>query len=211
MKKSLILYTEMWPAVQKLSMEQRGKLFSAIMQQACGETPEPLDDLTDMVFMFVSSQIRRADTKYQETCRKRAEYGRRGGIASGKARAKQTKQNEAKRSYNENDNDYDNDNDNDNERDNEPDPDKENDNDNEALARRVLSLKNRELLEIEFGAERLAELVGDVEAWAASHGRQVLDWPAMIHTFARNQQRWQAAPRRDPMTAAIEKFMEDET
>ena len=80
-KNSFILYTEIWPAIQKLDMEQRGKLFTAIMKHSLGEAPEKLDILTDVIFAFIASQMDRAEEKYQEVCRKRAEYGRKGGLA----------------------------------------------------------------------------------------------------------------------------------
>ena len=94
-KNSFILYTEIWPAIQKLDMEQRGKLFTAIMKHALCEDPEKLDILTDVIFTFIASQMDRDSEKYQEVCARRAEYGRRGGLATAKqkqAKASKTKQ-----------------------------------------------------------------------------------------------------------------------
>ena len=95
MKNSFILYTEIWPAIQKLDMEQRGKLFTAIMKHATGEAPDKLDTMTDIVFSFIASQMDRADEKYQEVCKRRAEYGRKGGLASAAAKAEAAKQKQA--------------------------------------------------------------------------------------------------------------------
>ncbi len=40
-------------------MEQRGKLFTAILACAAGEGIPDLDPLTDMAFSFISAQIER--------------------------------------------------------------------------------------------------------------------------------------------------------
>lgn len=124
MKKSFVLYTEIWPAIQKLDMEQRGALFTAIMQHALGEEPDKLDILTDIVFSFIASQMDRADEKYQDVCRRRAEYGRRGGLASAQAKASKSKQRQANQA--DSDNEPDSDPDSERDSDNEPEHDSEN-------------------------------------------------------------------------------------
>lgn len=185
MKNSFILYTEIWPAIQKLDMEQRGKLFTAIMKHAIGEEPEKLDILTDVIFTFIKSQLDRDEQKYQEVCKRRAEYGRRGGLATAKqkqAKASKSKQDQANQADNENDNDNDNEYDNDN----------ENENDNEAQAPDVLSLLPGTELELrrKYG-ERSDALIEDVRAYYIAHPEKVfLGWPVAVAQFDRNQERW---------------------
>lgn len=185
MKNSFILYTEIWPAIQKLDMEQRGKLFTAIMKHAIGEPPEKLDILTDVVFTFIASQLDRDEQKYQEVCKRRAEYGRRGGLATAKqkqAKASKSKQDQANQADNENDNDNDNEYDNDN----------ENENDNEAQAPEALSLLPGTELELrrKYG-ERSGALIEDVRAYYMAHPEKAFPgWPVAVAQFDRNQERW---------------------
>ena len=190
MKNSFILYTEIWPAIQKLDMEQRGKLFTAIMKHALGEKPEKLDILTDVIFTFIKSQLDRDEQKYQEVCKRRAEYGRRGGLATAKqkqAKATKSKQNQANQADNDNENDNENDNDN------------ENENDNEAQAPEGLSLLPGTELELrrKYG-EQSDALIEDVRTYYTAHPEKPFPgWPAAVAQFERNQKRWgkTSAPR----------------
>ena len=190
MKNSFILYTEIWPAIQKLDMEQRGKLFTAIMKHALGEEPEKLDILTDVIFTFIKSQLDRDEQKYQEVCKRRAEYGRRGGLATAKqkqAKASKSKQDQANQADNENDNENDNDN------------EYENENDNEAQAPDGLSLLPGTELELrrKYG-EQSDALIEDVRTYYTAHPEKPFPgWPAAVAQFERNQKRWgkTSAPR----------------
>ena len=190
MKNSFILYTEIWPAIQKLDMEQRGKLFTAIMKHALGEEPEKLDILTDVIFTFNKSQLDRDEQKYQEVCKRRAEYGRRGGLATAKqkqAKATKSKQDQANQADNDNENDNENDNDN------------ENENDNEAQAPEGLSLLPGTELELrrKYG-EQSDALIEDVRTYYTAHPEKPFPgWPAAVAQFERNQKRWgkTSAPR----------------
>lgn len=190
MKNSFILYTEIWPAIQKLDMEQRGKLFTAIMKHALGEEPEKLDILTDVIFTFIKSQLDRDEQKYQEVCKRRAEYGRRGGLATAKqkqAKATKSKQDQANQADNDNENDNENDNDN------------ENENDNEAQAPEGLSLLPGTELELrrKYG-EQSDALIEDVRTYYTAHPEKPFPgWPAAVAQFERNQKRWgkTSAPR----------------
>ena len=190
MKNSFILYTEIWPAIQKLDMEQRGKLFTAIMKHALGEEPEKLDILTDVIFTFIKSQLDRDEQKYQEVCKRRAEYGRRGGLATAKqkqAKASKSKQDQANQADNDNENDNENDNDN------------ENENDNEAQAPGGLSLLPGTELELrrKYG-EQSDALIEDVRTYYTAHPEKPFPgWPAAVAQFERNQKRWgkTSAPR----------------
>ena len=190
MKNSFILYTEIWPAIQKLDMEQRGKLFTAIMKHALGEEPEKLDILTDVIFTFIKSQLDRDEQKYQEVCKRRAEYGRRGGLATAKqkqAKATKSKQDQANQADNDNENDNENDNDN------------ENENDNEAQAPEGLSLLPGTEVELrrKYG-EQSDALIEDVRTYYTAHPEKPFPgWPAAVAQFERNQKRWgkTSAPR----------------
>lgn len=191
MKNSFILYTEIWPAIQKLDMEQRGKLFTAIMKHALGEEPEKLDILTDVIFTFIKSQLDRDEQKYQEVCKRRAEYGRKGGLAkaskSQQKPDKKTKMQQSIANVADNDNENDNDNDNDNE------------NENEAQAPDGLSLLPGTELELrkKYG-ERSDALIEDVRTYYTAHPEKPFPgWPIAVAQFERNQARWgkASAPR----------------
>lgn len=190
-KNSFILYTEIWPAIQKLDMEQRGKLFTAIMKHATGEPPEKLDILTDVIFTFIASQMDRAEEKYQDVCRRRAEYGRRGGLASAKAKASKSKQEQA--------NQADSDSEPERERDNEPE--RERDSDSEALAPLPPLSRRDEASLREVAGERADGLIEDVRRYYSTHlDKRFPGWPVALAQFDSNQRRWGAAPKSKKMS-----------
>jgi len=65
MDRSFVLHTEYREQVKRLDMEQRGKLFTAILACAVGEDIPELDPLTDMAFSFISAQIAGDNTNEQ--------------------------------------------------------------------------------------------------------------------------------------------------
>ena len=75
-------------------MEQRGALLTAILEHSRGMDQTELDPITKLAYRVITSQLDRDRKKWERTCKKRAEAGRKGGIASGQARSK-TKQNQA--------------------------------------------------------------------------------------------------------------------
>lgn len=178
-KNSFILYTEIWPAIQKLDMEQRGKLFTAVMKHALGESPEKLDILTDVIFTFIASQMDRAEEKYRDVCKRRAEYGRKGGLASAKAKASKSKQKQANQA------------DSDSERDSDSEPERESESDSEAQAPwESLSPEEDENLRGIYGS-RAENLVEDVRLYYQTHPEKMFPgWPVAMATFDRNQERW---------------------
>lgn len=116
-KKSFVLYTDYAAQLELLNMEQRGRLFTAVLNHVLGDDLPDLDGVTMMAFSFIRSQLDRDIEKYNETCEIRKEAGRKGGLAKA-SKAKQTlakgskaKQNLANLADNDNDNDTDNDND----------------------------------------------------------------------------------------------------
>ena len=73
------MYTEYLKHVQKLSMEQRGELFTAILSYASGEEMPELDLATDMIFGVIQERIDRDTALYLEKVQKRVEAGKLGG------------------------------------------------------------------------------------------------------------------------------------
>ena len=62
-----------------ISMEQRGILFTAVMNYATGIELPKMEAATEMAFSFIKEQLDRDDEKYKETLKKRSEAGKRGG------------------------------------------------------------------------------------------------------------------------------------
>ena len=88
------MYTDYLKHVQKLSMEQRGMLFTAILCYASGHEIPELDLATDMIFGVIQERIDRDTASYLEKIQKRAEAGKLGGLA----KSSNAKQNVAKSS-----------------------------------------------------------------------------------------------------------------
>lgn len=81
MKESFILHTDALQAIEKLNMNQRGLLFTALMKyQSDQELPE-LDAVTDMAFEFIRAQMDRDNEKYDRIIEKRREAGRKSAEA----------------------------------------------------------------------------------------------------------------------------------
>lgn len=99
-------------------MEQRGKLFTAILCYAAGEGIPELDAAADMAFSFIQDRMDRDNAAYMEKCEKRREAGKLGGRP--KTNASDEKQVKAKKAngFSKKQNNPDTDND------NEPDTDK---------------------------------------------------------------------------------------
>ncbi|MBQ7004139.1 MAG: hypothetical protein IJN57_09285 [Oscillospiraceae bacterium] len=91
-KESFILYTDLAEQLDMLSDAQAGQLFKLIFALAStGEKPQNIDDpLVRMCFAFVSAQIERDCAKYEEICKKRSEYGKKGGRPKSVATANQS-------------------------------------------------------------------------------------------------------------------------
>ena len=79
MRDSFILYTEYAKHIELLSMEQRGVLITAIFAYQTGADLPKMDAVTGMAFAFISSQLERDNTRYDETCKKRSDAGKQGG------------------------------------------------------------------------------------------------------------------------------------
>lgn len=85
-ERGIVLYTDYADKVKKLPLEQAGALFVAILDYVRdGSTPE-LEPAADMCFAFIVSQYERDRKKYDETCKKRADAGRKGAEATNSKR-----------------------------------------------------------------------------------------------------------------------------
>ena len=78
-KNSFVLYTEYLRHIQKMSMEQRGELFTAILCYAAGESVPELDAAADMAFSFIRERMDRDNAAYMDKVEKRREAGKLGG------------------------------------------------------------------------------------------------------------------------------------
>ena len=75
----VVVFFDIEPALEMLSAEQRGHLFTAIMEYGhYGVIPTFEDQLVNMAWAFVKPSIDRANKKYEET----AERNRIKGIKS---------------------------------------------------------------------------------------------------------------------------------
>ena len=92
--KSFVLYQEYKKHLSLLSTEQKGKLLEAIFEYNDGIEIN-LDPITTMAFSFIKSDLDINKNKWEETCKKRREAGRAGGLRSGEVRKKEGEANEA--------------------------------------------------------------------------------------------------------------------
>ena len=79
---------EYWPCFfsyeekcKKLSDQELGRLFRALMHYASTGEATGLAGRESIAFDFIADDISRAQDKYEDTCRKRAENGSKGGLA----------------------------------------------------------------------------------------------------------------------------------
>ncbi len=88
MKQSFVLYNEYIKHIERLPMEKRGVLFTAILHHQNGlELPE-MDDLTAIAFSFIREQLTRDTEKYNSTIEKRRAAALLGGAPKGNQNAK---------------------------------------------------------------------------------------------------------------------------
>lgn len=78
-KNSFVIYNEYLKHAQKLSMEQRGELFTAILCYAADEELPNLDSTTDMIFGVIQERMDRDYAAYMEKVARRREAGKLGG------------------------------------------------------------------------------------------------------------------------------------
>ena len=73
MRDSFVIYTNYSRKTQKLTMEQRGYLFTAILAYECGEELPELDDMTATAFEFIKDDLDANRQKYDAVCEKNRE------------------------------------------------------------------------------------------------------------------------------------------
>ncbi len=79
-KKSFILYKSYYKSVESLTMEERGKLFTAIFEyQIDGKVITPLSPLCSMAFSFIQSQFEIDKNKYLDIVERNRANGSKGG------------------------------------------------------------------------------------------------------------------------------------
>ena len=140
---SFVLYKEYREYIDMLSDQETGRLFKALFSVLSGGEEPELEGSTKIVFKVIYGQIMRDLEKWEETCRKRSEAGKKGGrpAKTVDASEKQTKANEskikqtkAKKAENETENEYENENE--YETENEYENVNENENENENVSGR---------------------------------------------------------------------------
>lgn len=98
-KDSFILFTEYRAELELLSDEEAGRLIKAIFAYESGEDTEELTGEARMLFSILRRRLDDNSERYEAECRARKEAGKKGGLASGKARMKQKEANEASASF----------------------------------------------------------------------------------------------------------------
>lgn len=84
---SFVFYTHYAKKIKKLPPEQVANLLYAICDYVENGTEPELEDVAaDMCFSFIRTQLDKDIAKYEETCRKRAEAGRKGAAATNSKR-----------------------------------------------------------------------------------------------------------------------------
>lgn len=80
-KKSFVLYHDIREPLEQLTMEQRGELFTAILDYSEHGTLPLFTGELRMAFAFIRSAIDRDAVAWEQKRKKRAEAGRLGGLA----------------------------------------------------------------------------------------------------------------------------------
>jgi hypothetical protein len=95
-KKSFVLYCDYKNHFSLLSPEDQGRLLMAIFDYVESGAEPQLEAMPLMAFSFIRAQLDRDLESYRETCKRRAEAGRRSGEAR-RAKAEENKQDGTKR------------------------------------------------------------------------------------------------------------------
>lgn len=124
-KKSFVLYTDWTPYFRDLSVEESGILIQAIFAWANDEEYEIKTPILKTIFDTIKMRLEEDNKNYQDMCKKRKEYGSKGGrpkkekdeenLKKHKVSKKTKRLSEKPKAFFEKHNDNDNDNDNDNE------------------------------------------------------------------------------------------------
>lgn len=86
-KNGFILYKDIIHTAEKLTDEQAGILFKHILRYVNDQYPE-IDYFTEVIFEPIKQALKRDLVKYEETCIKRSENGKKGGRPKNQDEAK---------------------------------------------------------------------------------------------------------------------------
>ena len=103
-QKAFLLYSDNQAIIECLTDAEAGKVFKAIYQYEASEgnsAPGDLCEKTNLVFQMFKVNLDRSRAKYSEVCKKRADAGRKGGLAKA-SKAKQTLANLTNKNKNKN-------------------------------------------------------------------------------------------------------------
>lgn len=79
-KKSFVLYTDYYDVVERLNVEQRGKLLKMMFDYHMNKNYLCDDEIVNTLFLFIKNQFDRDNEKWEHTKQIRAENGRKGGL-----------------------------------------------------------------------------------------------------------------------------------
>lgn len=92
-KKSVLLYTEWAEPLKSLPLEEKGRIFDAILSYTeSGHVPKFENPATDMAFRWIQQKLDENIQKWEETRAKRAAAGKSGGAPKGNSNAKKPEQ-----------------------------------------------------------------------------------------------------------------------
>lgn len=77
--KNFVVFTELEQQAAGLTDAQMGQLFRAMFRYHRGEEPDFRDPMVELAFAFVRPAMDRNREKYEETCQRNRENGRKGG------------------------------------------------------------------------------------------------------------------------------------
>lgn len=99
-KKSFLVYHDIKPILDKLSNEQVGILFRAMVDYSTERTEPDFGDLAlELTFIPIKQQLDRNLEKWDEIKEKRTEAGRKGGLKSAEIRREANQANEANATF----------------------------------------------------------------------------------------------------------------
>ena len=78
-KETFLLRHDFFPQIKMLTMEQRGRLLTAIYAHATEEELPEMDELTTLCFGFIRASLDANAKKYYAECEQNRENGRKGG------------------------------------------------------------------------------------------------------------------------------------
>jgi len=78
-KNSFVLYCDLLQKLERLTVEQKGLVFQAILEFQNGIVPQIDDPLAQLSFDFIKPDLIKNNEKYQETVERNRENGKKGG------------------------------------------------------------------------------------------------------------------------------------